>query len=354
LAPAGFAVTPGYWNYVHDYSFCSPRVNTVVVLHDRLPSYIVHHRDQGWGRQREPDFRDIEQVSRHRIVRENDRPTDSVAPWVRHRIERGEPVRERIDERGRERVIEHAGRQPNLQGPNGRDRDRPAVSNDDWRHRGGNDDHGHQLDVDRNDDRGMTNHAFEHRNQNDDRDRRPEVIDVPRRPGHQDDGRRGGPPPVDDDRQLTRQPRVDVDRGDDDARNAGRPRVSDDGAWRRPQGNPGGHQMDRSPSPGVMYRGGGGGRADDHRAQPGAGMGGGRAAGPTMQHGGGGGAERRRQRGAAGGGARVRHEHGVGAAVPQRVAGGTGGARAALSSVAERSSAGAPSAARARAPVRDA
>jgi len=295
LAPAGFAISPGYWNYVNDYSFCSPRVNTVVVLHDRLPHYIVHHQDQGWGRRREPDFRDIEQVSRHRIVRENDRPSDSVAPWVRHRLERGEPVRERIDDRGRERVIEHAGRQTNLQGPTARDRDRPAVSNDDWRHRG-DDDRGHVANrgPGADDDGGATNRAFEHRNRNDDRDERPEIVDVPRRPGHEggDDRRMG--PRVDDDRELTRPPSVDVDR------NAGRPRVADDGAWSRPQPQPDVRvpRVDRSPSPGVMYRGGGGGAPAGGspggpmiiERSPGGGMGGGRAAGPTMQHGGGGGA----------------------------------------------------------------
>jgi len=278
LAPAGFVVTPGYWNYVRDYSFCAPRITNVVVVHDRLPNYIVHHRDQGWGRRREPDFRDIELVSRHRIVRENDRPSDSVAPWVRHRIERGEPVRERIDDRGRERVIEHAGRQTNLQGPKQRDRDRPAVSNDDWRHRGGNDDGGQMLGRNRGqDDRELTNRTFEHRNRgDDDRGSRPEIVDAPRRPGHEGGGDRRVAPRVDDDRELTR------------------PRTSDAGtAWSRPQPQPDVRvpRGDRTPSPGVMYRGDGGGAPGGPtiiQRNPGGGMGGGRAAGPTMQHGGGG------------------------------------------------------------------
>jgi hypothetical protein len=279
LAPAGFAVTPGYWNYVRDYSFCAPRINTVVIAPNRLPNYIVHHREQGWGRQREPDFRDIELVSRHRIVRENDRPSDSVAPWVRHRIERGEPVRERIDDRGRERVIEHAGRQTNLQGPNGRDRDRPAVSNDDWRRRG-SDDGGQMLGRNRGqDDRELTNRTLEHRRDGDDRGNRPEVVDVPRRPGNEGGGDRRVGPRVDDDRELTR------------------PRPSGDGstAWSRPQPQPDVRvpRVDPGTSPGVMYRGGGGAAPG---GTPGGPMiiqrspGGGHAAGPTMQHGGGGGA----------------------------------------------------------------
>jgi hypothetical protein len=182
-------------------------------------------------------------------------------------------------------VIEHAGRQTNLQGPTARDRDRPAVSNDDWRHRGGDDD-GRQMQG-RNrgrDDCDLTNRTFEHRNRdNDDRGNPPEVVLVPRRPDHDGGVDRRVGPRVDDDRELTR------------------PRTSDPGtAWSRrsPQPDVRVPRVDDSPSPGVMYRGRGGGAPAGGtpggpmiiQRNPGGGIGGGHAAGPTMQHGGGGGA----------------------------------------------------------------
>lgn len=110
LGPQGFVVVPNYWTYVYDHSFCSPHVNDVVVGHDQLPSYIVHHREHGWGRAHAPDLHDIEHVSRHGIDRIDQRPESTIAPWVRHRIEQGERVRERVVDRGQERVIEHGGR----------------------------------------------------------------------------------------------------------------------------------------------------------------------------------------------------------------------------------------------------
>jgi hypothetical protein len=128
LGPPGFAIVPTYWTYVRDFSFCSPRITNVVIVHDRLPPFIVHHREQGWGRRHAPDFRDIEHVSRFRIEQAADRPDRSIAPWVKHRIERGERLRERIADRGGERVIEHPGRG----GDDGRGR--PRVSDDGgWR-----------------------------------------------------------------------------------------------------------------------------------------------------------------------------------------------------------------------------
>jgi len=90
--------------------------------------------------------------------------------------------------------------------------------------------------------------------------------------------------------------------------------------------------MDRSPSPGVMYRGGGSGSPMIIERNPGAGMGGaGRAAGPTMQHGGGGGTPNAgAPRGGAGGGGGAPSpsmSHGGGGAAPGH-GGGTGGAGA--------------------------
>ncbi|MGH7896270.1 MAG: DUF6600 domain-containing protein [Candidatus Binatia bacterium] len=128
LGIGGFAVIPSYWSYVHDYHFCAPRVNNVIVTDRRyLPDYIVHHRQNGWGREKPPALRDIQLVSRHQIERRGDRPNDSIAPWVHRRFERGEHVRERVADRGTERVIEHAGRP--------RDRkDAPPVADDgSWR-----------------------------------------------------------------------------------------------------------------------------------------------------------------------------------------------------------------------------
>ncbi len=148
LGPPGFAIVPTYWTYVRDFSFCSPRITNVVVVQDRLPGFIVHHREQGWGRRHAPDFRDIEHVSRFRIEQAQDRPDRSIAPWVKHRMERGERVRERVADRGGERVIEHPGRggdghrggEGRVDGRGGTDgrsgddgRGRPRVSDDGWR-----------------------------------------------------------------------------------------------------------------------------------------------------------------------------------------------------------------------------
>ena len=139
LGPSGFAVVPSYWVYVHDYHFCAPRLTNVIVAPRVLPDFIVHHRDHGWGRARPPDLRDVELVSRHRIVRESERPRESIAPWVQHRIERGQPVREHVVERGSERVIEHAARRP-----------APAVADDGaWHHGKGQADAGGARDHDR-------------------------------------------------------------------------------------------------------------------------------------------------------------------------------------------------------------
>jgi hypothetical protein len=127
LGPAGFAIVPTYWTYVHDFSFCSPRITNVVIVHDRVPPFIVHHREQGWGVRHAPDFRDIEHVSRYHIDRLADRPDHSIAPWVKHRIERGERLRERIADRDGERVIEHPARNA----PEGRGRGQGP--DDGWR-----------------------------------------------------------------------------------------------------------------------------------------------------------------------------------------------------------------------------
>lgn len=126
LGPPGFAVVPSYWVYVHDFSFCAPHIPNVVVVHDMLPPYIVHHREQGWGVRHPPDMRDIEHVSRYRIEQAADRPPGSIAPWVEHRIARGEPTREHVADRGGERIIDHPGR-------GGAGHGRPQVVDDGWR-----------------------------------------------------------------------------------------------------------------------------------------------------------------------------------------------------------------------------
>jgi hypothetical protein len=136
LGPPGFAIVPSYWTYVRDFSFCAPRITNVVVVHEQLPAFIVHHREQGWGTRHAPDVRDIEHVSRFRVERAADRPDRSIAPWVKHRIERGERVRERIADRGTERVIEHQGRNPTPERRNAAgDRPGPAAPErrDGWR-----------------------------------------------------------------------------------------------------------------------------------------------------------------------------------------------------------------------------
>jgi hypothetical protein len=182
LAPAGFTIVPSYWTYVHTYSFCAPRINNVVIVHNHLPRHVFRHRDYGWGHRRAPDFRDIEHVSRHRIVRASDRPRDTVAPWVRQRVDRGERVREHVVDRGRERVLEHGGGR--LSDAGGR-RDRPHVAVDDWRRGGDRDDHGGagrmvdrrddgRLGEDRRNGRGMQ-HGSDR-----DRDGGGRIIEVPR------------------------------------------------------------------------------------------------------------------------------------------------------------------------------
>jgi hypothetical protein len=131
LGPPGFAPAPGYWSYVNTRDFCAPRVHTLFVNERRLPSYIVHHRDQGWGRNRPPDLRDIEVASGHQLVRETDRRPDSIAPWVQHRTGRGERVRERVYDGRSERVIEHTGQ------PRAPQRQPPRVVDDGGWRRGG-------------------------------------------------------------------------------------------------------------------------------------------------------------------------------------------------------------------------
>jgi hypothetical protein len=215
LGPPGFAIAPTYWTYVNDFSFCSPRITNVIVVHDRLPRYIVHHREQGWGRRHPPDFRDIEHVSRFRVERAADRPDHSIAPWVKHRMERGERVRERIADRGGERVLEHPGRNAND------GRGRPRVSDDGgWRRPNERSDRGpHVIDRGRERD-------------DDDGDGRGSAMR-----GRADDGGRGsamhGRP--DDDRRS----RGDADDGlqprrdDEDARTTPPSRGREDGAFGR-------------------------------------------------------------------------------------------------------------------------
>jgi hypothetical protein len=287
LGPPGFVITPSYWTYVRDDSFCSPHVRSVVIVHDRLPRFIVDHREHGWGVRRSPDFRDIEHVSRHRIVREADRPTDSVAPWVRHRIDRGERVRERVADRGGERVIEHDGRQ----GPDRRGR--PEVSDDGWRRRGSahGDDHGI---IERGRDRdghgpglGSGGDRAERsvpQVDNADRNRRHDDggdgLRIEPRRGSGDDHRMGRPDRPDDDRRI-----IEPRRPADDDRGMGRHRSPDGGGgWERPgrgaarepdRPAPRAHVMERPAAPPSSEHGGGS-------------MGtGGPSGGRVMEHGGG-------------------------------------------------------------------
>jgi len=282
LGPPGVVIVPGYWNYVHDYAFCSPHVHDVVVVHDRVPGYIVHHREQGWGARRPPDMRDIEHVSHHQIVRENDRPRGSVAPWVEHRLERGERVREHIADRGGERVIEHAGR--------GADQRDPAKPPDDgWRRRGDmRDDHGpavsdRRIDGDTRDHGAVMQHPG-----NDDR----RTTDAYRGRGadDRDDDHRGYPRRVDDADMAPR----------NDAHGWNRPPATATDDRSAPRGHTMERPMTSPPSqPSSAYRNGGGGfeRGNgggmQHAAPPvdhGHGAAGGWSA-PTMQHGGGGGGD---------------------------------------------------------------
>jgi hypothetical protein len=264
LGPPGFAIVPTYWTYVRDDSFCSPRITNVVVVHERLPAFIVHHREQGWGTRHAPDFRDIEHVSRFRIERAADRPDHSIAPWVKHRIERGERVRERIADRGSERVLEHPGRErgpehPGRNAPEGRGR--PQPSDDGWRRpneRAGREPHvidrgprDHDADdsvmhgrTDTDDRmRGRPNDGVEHRGRDDDA----HTMTVP----HGRDGR--------DDDAFRRAPRAsDADRGW--ARPA--PRRSE------PSEPPHSGQVER-PGPSTGHRGGAGGPVFVERGHPG-------------------------------------------------------------------------------------
>jgi hypothetical protein len=278
LGPPGFAIAPTYWTYVHDFSFCSPRITNVLVVHDHLPAFIVHHREQGWGRRHAPDFRDIEHVSRFRIEQAADRPDRSIAPWVKHRIERGDRVRERVADRGGERMIEHPGRgDAGRRGDDGRGR--PRVSDDGWRR--------------------PKDHA----------DRSPEVIEGDRRtgdangpatPGRADADGHMGPRTDDDGRGRARDhdARPPISHGRDDA--FGRSPSDGRSGWahqppQRSEPYPAPRQVER-PGPSMGSHGGGGGQVFVDR-QPGPPRGapapqgnvGSRSApstgGSTMQHG---------------------------------------------------------------------
>jgi hypothetical protein len=255
LGPPGFAIVPTYWTYVHDFSFCSPRITNVFIAHDHLPNFIVHHREHGWGVRHAPGFRDIEHVSRHRIEQSADRPDRSIAPWVKHRIERGDRVREHVADRGGERVIEHRGRNDRDERGGG-----PRASDDGWRR------------------------------PSDRRDRSPQVIDrdgnPPMRHGRIENDDRMAPRPndgvqprqrVDDDRppmphgrgDASRPPRSDSDDGfrrrsdSDDGRGWVRPAPRRSEPFPAPQ--PG--QVDRS-GPSMGHRGAGGGPVFVERGQP--------------------------------------------------------------------------------------
>jgi hypothetical protein len=315
LGPVGFAVVPSYWTYVHDYSFCAPRIHNVIVVHNHLPRHIFHHRDHGWGRRRAPDFRDIEHVSRHRIVREHDRRDGSVAPWVKHRLERGERVRERINDRGRERVVEHAGRR-------GSDRADRRLERDDG-HRGDrqlerDDRHRGDRRVERDDglrgDRRVERDDGWRRRDHDRDDRRPTVIEGNRRRNNRDDDRptlQGRSRLEDDAPRMRRDDAPRGRRGDADTHGSVEPRRrvddggmaprrnDDGGAWRRPRGGGSesrpmaGPRAERSmPSPGNG--GGRGGASIEHGPggdRPNAGGNGG-SRGGDRAHGGGGGSSR--------------------------------------------------------------
>jgi hypothetical protein len=105
-----------HFTFVHDRDFCSPRLRTVVVHHDRLPRHFVHV----WrgGSHRSPGVRDIERVARHPVVRVNRRPPVRI---IRH----GD--RRRLDDHGRGRMphAPHPGRRLE---PGGRHDGPPSVT----------------------------------------------------------------------------------------------------------------------------------------------------------------------------------------------------------------------------------
>jgi hypothetical protein len=125
LAPAGTMPPPEQWVFTHEVDFCAPHVVTVLVDQRHVPDYVVRHGEGGWGRHRAPDVRDVERVSHARIERLPGRPQGSLAPWLTTRLDRGEHVRERVDDHGVARTVDHPAGRP-----------RPGGAGGGWEHGG--------------------------------------------------------------------------------------------------------------------------------------------------------------------------------------------------------------------------
>ncbi len=86
LGPYGWrAGFDDYW-FVRDGEFCNPRLRSAYVRHDHLPRNVR----EDWSRYRvdRVDRSRIERVTRHPVQRYGDRPSDTLAPWHRTRVER--------------------------------------------------------------------------------------------------------------------------------------------------------------------------------------------------------------------------------------------------------------------------
>jgi hypothetical protein len=116
LGPFGWrAGFDDYW-FVRDGEFCNPRLRSAYVRHDRLPR---NFRDD-WTRHRvdRVDRNRIERVTRHPVQRYGDRPSETLAPWHRTRVERDR------DGRGRQREWGAGDRRRTRPDDDGRDRRR--------------------------------------------------------------------------------------------------------------------------------------------------------------------------------------------------------------------------------------
>jgi uncharacterized protein DUF6600 len=119
VGPSGLPPKPEQWVFTHEVDFCAPHVATAIVDQRHVPDYIVNHGESGWGRHHPPDVRDIERVSRVPVERLPGRPKGSIAPWVTARLDRGERVRERVDDHGVARTVDHPAGRPRPAGEGG-------------------------------------------------------------------------------------------------------------------------------------------------------------------------------------------------------------------------------------------
>lgn len=115
LAPFGWRTGfDDYW-FVRDDQFCNPRLRSAYVRRDDLPR---RFRDD-WSRHRvdRVDRHRIERVTRHPVQRYGDRPTETIAPWTRTRVEP-------MDRDGRGRRGDWGGDDRRRERPDGDDRRR--------------------------------------------------------------------------------------------------------------------------------------------------------------------------------------------------------------------------------------